>query len=602
MILLLVSLNSEAAIMNPELQTALEIIDSEDPLPVIIKLRNTMTLRPFQQSSRQRRSPFIKRLRKHAELTQGPLLTLLKSRGAKHIIPLWVINGIAVTVQVEVITELASLSSVESIRLDDTLHVPKVIAGTSAEPEWNLDLIHAPELWSLGHTGKGIVVASMDTGVDLNHPDLTDKWRAGTNSWFDPNGEHEMPHDRNGHGTQTMGIMVGGSAGGMAIGVAPDAQWIAVKIFNDADEASLSAIHQGFQWLLDPDSNPDTDDAPDIVNSSWGSDDNVNECIYEFREDIQALRAAGIGVVFSAGNGGPSPSTSVSPANYPESFAVGAVDDNSSILVFSSRGPSVCDDSLYPSVVAPGKNVRTSDLTFGGLFPDSYSNVTGTSFAAAHLSGAMALLMSAFPCLALSELEEALKESAMDLGSSGPDNEYGYGLIDISTTYSSITPVPVTTTTSSSVTSSSTSTSSSTTTSLSLLWPMAYDKMWGVKKDKNLLLLRISRDEILLTTEVGREYIFILYNNSFEIVMLLLQDTSLLIQTRELLDEFLLNIESLLYNNEIEIRQHTIDSLKSLLNQFKSKASPKLKTIINKVERDIDKREIFGQLGITISE
>jgi hypothetical protein len=131
---------------------------------------------------------------------------------------------------------------------------------------------------------------------------------------------------------------------------------------------------------------------------------------------------------------------------------------------------------------------------------------------------------------------------------------------------------------------------------------MAYDKMWGVKKDKNLLLLRISRDEILLTTEVGREYIFILYNNSFEIVMLLLQDTSLLIQTRELLDEFLLNIESLLYNNEIEIRQHTIDSLKSLLNQFKSKASPKLKTIINKVERDIDKREIFGQLGITISE
>ncbi|MCK5186792.1 MAG: hypothetical protein KAR43_06610, partial [Deltaproteobacteria bacterium] len=89
---------------------------------------------------------------------------------------------------------------------------------------------------------------------------------------------------------------------------------------------------------------------------------------------------------------------------------------------------------------------------------------------------------------------------------------------------------------------------------------------------------------------------------SFEIVMLLLQDTSLLIQTRELLDEFLLNIESLLYNNEIEIRQHTIDSLKSLLNQFKSKASPKLKTIINKVERDIDKREIFEQLGITISE
>ena len=79
-----------------------------------------------------------------------------------------------------------------------------------------------------------------------------------------------------------MGVMVGGASGGSAIGVAPEARWIAVKIFDDAGKAPLSAIHQGFQWLLDPDGDPDTDDAPDVVNNSWGFVENLNECIEEF--------------------------------------------------------------------------------------------------------------------------------------------------------------------------------------------------------------------------------------------------------------------------------------------------------------------------------
>lgn len=88
--------------------------------------------------------------------------------------------------------------------------------------------------------------------MDALHPDLAASWRSGPNSWFDPNGEHSTPYDANGHGTQTMSLMAGGDFGGTAIGVAPGAWWIAVKIFNDADVASLSVIHQGFQWLLDP--------------------------------------------------------------------------------------------------------------------------------------------------------------------------------------------------------------------------------------------------------------------------------------------------------------------------------------------------------------
>jgi PKD repeat protein len=222
-----------------------------------------------------------------------------------------------------------------------------------------------------------------------------------------------------------MGLIVGGDTSGTAIGAAPGAKWIAVKIFSDAGIAFSSHIHEGFEWLLDPDGNPDTDDAPDIVNNSWGFDSNP-ECLDAFQLDIQTLKAAGIAVVFSAGNS----EFNISPANNPGAFAVGAIDESYTIDDSSGRGPSTCDDTTYPEVVAPGVLVYTSDLTFGGVFPNSYVNVSGTSFAASHATGAMALLVSAFPDLALPELESALKDFAVDLGDAGPDNDYGHGLID----------------------------------------------------------------------------------------------------------------------------------------------------------------------------
>ena len=90
-------------------------------------------------------------------------------------------------------------------------------------------------------------------------------WRGGSNSWYDPYGQHPaVPTDMSGHGTWTMGVMVGGDAGGTSLGVAPEAQWISVKIFNDQGGATATAIHLGFQWLLDPDGDPATPDAPDV--------------------------------------------------------------------------------------------------------------------------------------------------------------------------------------------------------------------------------------------------------------------------------------------------------------------------------------------------
>jgi hypothetical protein len=147
------------------------------------------------------------------------------------------------------------------------------------------------------------------------------------------------------------------------------------------------------------------------------------------------LKAAGIGMVFSAGNGGPGAETSESPANNQEAFAVGAVNTSQTIAYFSSRGPtpSVCGVRIYPEVVAPGVSIRTTDL--GGGY---YNFAVGTSLAAPHVAGAVGLLLSAYPTLDITEIEAALTEAAQDLGVSGPDNTYGYGLLDVMATFNLI--------------------------------------------------------------------------------------------------------------------------------------------------------------------
>jgi hypothetical protein len=119
----------------------------------------------------------------------------------------------------------------------------------------------------------------------------------------------------------------------------------------------------------------------------------------------------------------------VSPANNPSGYSVGAVDSASGIASQSSRGPSGCDGSVFPKLAAPGVDVVTSDLSFGGL--PVYVTVTGTSFAAPHVAGAMALLAAAFPSASVADLEASLTDTAQDLGPVGADTSYGYGLVNV---------------------------------------------------------------------------------------------------------------------------------------------------------------------------
>ncbi|MEV8631725.1 S8 family serine peptidase [Streptosporangium sp. NPDC051023] len=374
-----------------------------------------------------RRAALERELRARASAGQRELLELLRALRSRGLVsavrPLWIVNAVAVTAAPSALPELAALPEVGEIRPDLAVPAPRLVKSAGqAEP--NLALVNAPGLWSLGHRGRGVVVASLDTGVDVTHPDLASRYRGGANSWYDPNGEHPGgPVDVSGHGTATMGIMVGGDAGGTAVGVAPDATWIAAKIFNDRGVATLSGVHLAMQWLLDPDGDPETDDAPDVVNNSWTGGE--GGCDLEFQPDLGALRAVGILPVFAAGNQGPLAGSVRSPADNPEAFTVGATDAADAVDPSSGRGPSACAGAIAPRMVAPGVDVRTTDLY--GL----YTTASGTSLAAPHVAGALALLLGAYPGLDAGRQEAALLHGALDLGVPGQDDESGYGRLDV---------------------------------------------------------------------------------------------------------------------------------------------------------------------------
>lgn len=416
---------SQVARMAPGVQESLAGLGPNDFLTVIVTLRRQADLSQVGGAGRAARlQGVIRALQATANATQGPLDGLLRARQLQGLVQsyqaFWVFNGFSVTATQGVIDELAGRPDVLSIDPDDVSIVP-----SSGAPEANINLIQAPALWSQGFTGQGVVVASMDTGVDASHPDLSSRWRGGSNSWYDPYNQYATPVDLNGHGTQTMGILVGGDASGNWIGVAPGARWIAVKIFDDRGRSNSTKIHAGFQWLLDPDGDPNTPDAPQVVNNSWTFSN--PGCYLDFEPDLQALRAAGILPVFAAGNGGPYSGSSYSPSNNPSAFAVGATDNKDQIYAYSSRGPTTCGGSTgpFPELVAPGVNIFTSDL-YG-----FYTTLSGTSLAAPHVAGGLALLLSAYPNLSAGDQESALINSAVDLGAPGSDDNYGYGRLDL---------------------------------------------------------------------------------------------------------------------------------------------------------------------------
>ena len=256
----------------------------------------------------------------------------------------------------------ASISTPRSTRPTPTTQVAaQKTAGTG---DWGLAAIGARSVWdAYGITGKGERIGVIDTGVDPSDPDLAGKIAA----WHDFVNGRATPYDDGGHGTHVAGTLVGGAAGGAAIGVAPGATLVVAKALDATGVGNGSALIAAAQWMMDPDGNPATADYPTVISNSWVSPAGTDTW---FLPMVRAWRALGIVPVFAAGNTGGA-GTVGSPASYTESVAVGAIDENSDLAPFSSEGPitwsAVNDEGLAPGTVvakpdfvAPGEDVMST--------------------------------------------------------------------------------------------------------------------------------------------------------------------------------------------------------------------------------------------------
>jgi subtilisin family serine protease len=384
-------------------------------------------------------------LRENATAAQASVIAELDTAGAAYE-TFWASNAVLVkSGDLALATSLALHAEVEQIR-ETTVYlnaepIETAPASSGEGVAWGVDDINAPAVWADGITGEGITIASIDSGADVRHPALLSGYRGlqadGTlvndHNWFDVARTCWQfdPCDIDGHGTHTMGTMVGDDGAGNQVGVAPGATWIEANGCHDCRDSHLM---RAAEWMLAPlnlgeayDSG-DPSKRPHIINNSWGRA-NSND---PFIEDIiTAWDASGIFSVWSNGNSGPGCKTSGAPGSRILNYSVGAYDAGGKIGYFSSRGTGQ-DGEIKPNIAAPGVRVRSA-IPGGG-----YELMTGTSMAAPHVAGAIALLWSAAPSLVgdIQATRALLDQTAHDVddttcgGTAGDNATWGEGKLD----------------------------------------------------------------------------------------------------------------------------------------------------------------------------
>ncbi|MER7212744.1 S8 family serine peptidase [Streptosporangium sp. NPDC000239] len=384
----------------------------------------------------------------YADRSQAGLRALLTRRHAEFT-PFWIVNAVKVTADEKLAEEIAALPEVTAVEPVAKIDIPKepgpkpdkARSKAAAGVEWNIDMVKAPQVWNdLHNRGEGIVIGVIDSGMDFTHPALIGSYR-GTRAdgsvdhnynWFDAYGAcpSAAPCDSMGHGTHVTGI----AAGANGIGVAPGARWIGSNgCGSDCTEPGLLATAQ---WMIRPTDlngeNPREDLAPDVVNSSWGWA--PNQVGIDFRASVNAWIAAGIFPVFANGNEGKEKpcDTSRHPGSYLETYSVGNLDSTGNVFDESSRGPGENGD-IKPNISAPGTEIRSSTPDGG------YGHMTGTSQAAPHVAGAVALVLSAAPSLRknVSAIRALFDDTAVDIpdtscgGTADDNNVAGEGSMDV---------------------------------------------------------------------------------------------------------------------------------------------------------------------------
>ncbi|MBU1933742.1 S8 family peptidase [Patescibacteria group bacterium] len=281
------------------------------------------------------------------------------------------------------------------------------ITRSSQSLPWGIDQIDAELVWPGGNTANPVKVGIIDTGISNNHPDLTANVKGGVNT-INP---RKSWNDDNGHGSHVAGIVAALNNTIGVVGVGPAADLYAIKALNAAGSGYLSDVIEGIQWAMT--------NGMQVINMSLGTDSDIQS----FHDAVAAAKGTGVVVVAAAGNSGGSV---IYPAAYPEAIAVSATDKNNVIASWSNRGPEI-------DLAAPGVSIYS---TYKGT---GYATLSGTSMAAPHVAGSVALVLNT-PVGGYDvnlngkwdpdEVQKKLQDRALDLGKTGFDNLYGWGLVN----------------------------------------------------------------------------------------------------------------------------------------------------------------------------
>lgn len=396
-------------------------------------------------------------LRSTAERSQAALKAELTKIGAPYE-SRYIVNALTVDGNIALVESIAARPDVQYVGANTAIPAPAPVEITPSTdgPEalgWNITKVKASAVWTdFADTGEGIVIAGIDTGIEYDHPALVNQYRGNLggsfshdHNWWDPYGHFpDYPGDIHGHGTHTMGTMLGSDLPSdplnalHGIGMAPGARWIGCSGLETTTGVGYAAdLIECAEFIMAPwdlnGDDPDPSLRADVVNNSWGG----GQAQFWYAQAIYAWRAAGIFPSFSNGNEGSSCGTAGDPGDSANVMSAGATDIADHIAPFSSRGPAAVTGILKPNVSAPGVDIESSIP--GGGYQGGWN---GTSMASPHVAGEAALIWSAVPELRgnVQLTYWLIEQTAVGLtttqecggipGTEIPNNTFGWGRID----------------------------------------------------------------------------------------------------------------------------------------------------------------------------